>query len=240
MAKEYKIEIGKRELTYNLKQLRANDMIPGVYYSHDRKDSVLFQMNLSELRNAIKSKAAIFQVNVGGKLRNVIFKSVQYHPVKETVQHIDLYGVDMNVAINIKVPLVIVGAAECIGIKEEGGVINTPLTELEISCLPSDIPQSIEVDVTELHLGDSLQAEHLTLDDKLTLVTNLDATIASVTHAALEIEPEVEEDELGEDIEGEEGVEGEEGTEGKESDAEEGTRDDKADKKDDTDSGDSK
>ena len=236
MAKEYKIEIEKRELSDNLKQLRSNGGIPGVYYSHDSKKSILFKMQSSELRDAIKSGEAIFQVSVGGKLRDVIFKSVQYHPVQEIVQHIDLYGVDMNIAINIKVPLVIIG--ECIGVKEDGGVINTPLTELEISCLPSDIPQSIEVDVTELHLGDSIQAEQLTLDNALTLVTNLDTTIASVTHAALEIEPEVEEDELEEGME--EGEEGEEGAEGEESDAGEGKSDDKADKKDDADRGDSK
>ena len=228
MAKEYKIEIEKRELTDNLKKLRYDEQIPGVYYSHDSKESVLFKMNLSELREAVKSGAQIFTVSVGGKLRNVIFKSVQYHPVKESIQHIDLYGVDMNVAINIKVPLVILGAGECIGIKEEGGVINTPLTELEVSCLPADIPKSIEVDVTDLHLGDSLQAEQLTLDDTLTLVTSLDATIASITHAALEIEPEVEEDDLGLE-------EGEEGEEGEES-AEESTGDDSTEKKDDADS----
>ena len=232
MAKEYKIEIEKRELTDNLKQLRSDGQIPGVYYSHDSKENILFKMNLSELREVVKSGAQIFKVNVGGKLRDVIFKSVQYHPVKENVQHIDLYGVDMNVAINIKVPLVIVGVGECLGIKEEGGVINTPLTELEISCLPSDIPQSIEVDVTELHLGDSLQAENIILDEKLTLVTSSDTTIASVTHAALEIEPEVEEDELEEGMEGEEGVEGEEGAEGEE--GVEGSQDDASDKKDDT------
>ena len=234
MAKEYKIEIEKRTSEDNLKDLRSNQLIPGVYYSHDSKDSILFKMNLSELRNAIKSGAAIFQVSVGGKLRNVIFKSVQYHPVQESVQHIDLYGVDMNVAINIKVPLEITGAGECIGVREDGGVINTPLTEIEISCLPSDIPQSIEVDVTNLHLGDSLQAENLVLDDKLTLVTSLDATIASVTHAALEIEPEIEEDEL------EEGLEGEEGEEGEESTSEGSKDDDASDKKDDADSGDNK
>ena len=212
MAKEYKIEIEQRNLNVKLKQLRSQGIIPGVYYSHDSNDSILFQMDLSELRNAVKSGAAIFQVSVGGKLRNVIFKSVQYHPVTESVQHIDLYGVDMNVAINIKVPLEITG--ECIGIKEDGGVLNTPLTEIEISCLPTDIPQSIKVDITELHLGDSLQAENLELVDGLSLVTSPDSTIASVTHAALEVEPEVEEDEL------EEGAEGEEGSEEKSADAE--------------------
>ena len=206
MVKEYKIEIEKRESGVKIKHLRANDLIPGVYYSHDSKESILFQMNLSELRNAIKSGAAIFQVSVGGKLRNVIFKSVQYHPVTDSVQHIDLYSVDMNVAINIKVPLVIIG--ECVGVKEDGGVINTPLTELEISCLPSNIPQSIEVDITDLHLGDSIQAENLELTDGLELVTSEDSTIVSVTHAAVEVEPEVDEDELEEGMEGEEAAEG--------------------------------
>ena len=204
MAKEYKIEIEKREASENVKHLRYNDGIPGVYYSHDSKESILFKMTMSELREAIKSGAQIFKVSVGGKLRNVIFKSVQYHPVTDAVQHIDLYGVNMDVAISIKVPIIITG--DCIGVKQDGGVMNTPLTELEVSCLPSDIPQSVEVDVTDLNLGDSIQAENLELDQTLTLVTSPDATIASVTHAAVEVEPEVADDELGEGMEGEEGA----------------------------------
>jgi len=204
MAKEYKLEIKKRELSENVKHLRNTGGIPGVYYSHDSKDSILFKISESELRNAVKSGAAIFQVSVGGELRNVIFKSVQYHPVKETPQHIDLYGVDMNVAITIRVPLEIIGIGECKGVKEDGGVINTPLTEVEVSCLPLNIPQSIEVNVTDLRLGDSLQAENLDLDETLTLITSGDSTVASITHAAVEVEPE-ESDELAEGEEGEEG-----------------------------------
>ena len=229
MVKEYKIEIEKRELTENLKNLRVNDGIPGVYYSHNSKESVLFTMQLSELRNAIKSGAQIFQVSVGGKLRNVIFKSVQYHPVQETVQHIDLYGVNMDIAINIKVPLIL--SEDCIGVQEDGGVVNTPITELEISCLPSDIPQSFDIDITDLHLGESIQASSIELDEKLTLITHPDTTIVSITHAALEIEPEVEEEELEEGIEGEEGEEGVEGEESTEK-----SKDDVSDKKDDADS----
>ena len=192
MAREYKLEIEKRQTDVKLKHLRKDGLIPGVYYSHDSNESILFQMQLSELRNAVKSGAAIFQVSVGGNLRNVLFKSVQYHPVTEDVQHIDLYGVDMDAAISIKVPLDIVG--ECAGVKEDGGVISIPLTELEISCLPSDIPQTITVDITDLRLGQSIQAENVQLDSGLELVTSPDATIASVTHAAVEVEPEVDED----------------------------------------------
>jgi len=192
MAREYKLEIEKRQADVKLKNLRKEGVIPGVYYSHDSKESILFQMQLSELRNAVKSGAAIFQVSVGGNLRNVLFKSVQYHPVTDSVQHIDLYGVDMDTAISIKVPLDVIG--ECVGVKEDGGVISIALTELEISCLPSDIPQNITVDITDLRLGQSIQAENLQLDSGLELVTSADATIASVTHAAVEVEPEVDED----------------------------------------------
>ena len=192
MAREYKLEIEKRSTDAKLKHLRKDGIIPGIYYSHDSKESILFQMQLSELRNAVKSGASIFQVSVGGKLQNVLFKSVQYHPVTEDVQHIDLYGVDMKTSISIKVPLVIEG--ECVGVKEDGGVISIALTEIEISCLPSDIPQSIIVDITNLHLGDSFQAENLELDEGLELVTSPDATIASVTHAAVEAEPEADEE----------------------------------------------
>ena len=192
MSREYKLEIEKRSTDAKLKNLRKDGIIPGIYYSHDSKESILFQMQLSELRNAVKSGASIFQVSVGGKLQNVLFKSVQYHPVTEDVQHIDLYGVDMKASISIKVPLVIEG--ECVGVKEDGGVISIALTEIEISCLPSDIPQSIIVDITNLHLGDSLQAENLELDEGLELVTSPDATIASVTHAAVETEPEADEE----------------------------------------------
>ena len=224
MAKEYKIEIEKRKLSENVKYLRYNGGIPGVYYSHNSKESLLFKMDMAELREAIKSGAQIFKVSVGGKLRDVIFKSVQYHPVTDVVQHIDLYGVNMDIAINIKVPLTIVG--ECVGVKEDGGVLSTPLTEIEISCLPGNIPKFIEVDITDLHLGDSLQAENLELDDSLELVTSLDSTIASITHAAVEVEPEAEDDELAEGEEGEEG-------EGDSSDG------DSSESSDDSDSGDS-
>ena len=201
MSREYKLEIEKRSLDSKVKNLRKDGIIPGIYYSHDSTESILFQMHLSELRHAVKSGASIFQVSVGGKLQNVLFKSVQYHPVTEDVQHIDLYGVDMKTAISIKVPLVIDG--QCVGVKEEGGVINIALTEIEISCLPSDIPQSIIVDITNLHLGDSLQAENIQLDEGLELVTSPDSTIVSVTHAAVEAEPEVEE-ELDDAVEGSE------------------------------------
>ena len=192
MAKQFKLNVEKRELkgTSEVKSLRHQKKIPGVYYSYD-SSNILFQIDESEIRNAINSKANIFSVTVGGNEQNVVFKNVQYHPVTDNIIHIDLYGVDMKQAISIKIPINFVGTP--IGVQTGGGVLVTNLNELEISCLPSDIPDNIDVDISAVDLGASLQAGDINLDDKFELITPSDLSIVSVTQAAVEVEV-VEED----------------------------------------------
>ena len=216
MANEHKIEINERnDITpQGLKQLRRDGNIPGIYYSSVSKDSLSIFITQKDYHTAIKSGARIFNISVNNKKQNVLFKSVQYHPVTEEVLHIDLYGVRMDQAITIKVPLLLTGNA--IGVKDEGGILNQPLNEIEIQCLPADIPDSFELDISDLSMGDSLSASDIELDEKLTLITGEDSVAVSVTQPMKEIEPEVEvdEDELfldedGETIEGAEEKEGE-------------------------------
>ena len=208
MAKQYKLTVEKREAlgSKDLKGLRKDFKIPGVYYSYDGSN-ILFQISQSEIKNAIQSGANIFTVNVGGNEQNVIFKSVQYHPVTEEIIHIDLYGVDMNKSISIKIPITYTGTP--IGVSSEGGVVITNLNEIEISCLPKDIPDNIEVDISEVALGENIQAGDVDMGDKFELVTMGDTALTSVTHVAVEEEPEVEEA----DVEGEDAAEGAESTE---------------------------
>ena len=223
MAKQFKLTVEKREqgARKDLKNLRKDLKIPGVYYSYEG-NNILFQISQHEIKNAIQSGANIFTVNVGGKDQNVIFKSVQYHPVTEQIIHIDLYGVDMTKTISIKIPIHYIGTPT--GVTAEGGVLITNLNEIEISCLPSDIPNNFEVDISELALGSNIQAGDISIDDKFELVTLSDTTLMSVTHVAIEEEPVVEDEE---GIEGEEGEEGE-GAEGEEgATAEDATKDDK-------------
>ena len=227
MAKEYKLEVEKRDSTKksDLKKYRKEGMIPGVYYSFDSKSSINFLVSKSEINEAIKSDANIFAINVGGENRNVLFKSVQYHPITEVITHIDLYGVNMKKAVVVKVAVDIVG--DSIGIREEGGILNQTAQEIEVKCLPLDIPNSVEVDISELSIGDTILANQIQLDDTLELMSSEDMLIVSVTLPMKEVEPEVEE-ELEEGLEGEEGVEGEEGetssdTEAKDSSKEENT-----------------
>ena len=188
MAKQFKLTVEKRDLKGNkaLRQLRQDMKIPGVYYSYDG-NNILFQISNNEIKNAIQSGANIFTVNVGGKEQNVVFKSVQYHPVTEQIIHIDLYGVDMNKPISIKIPIVYVGTPS--GVSTEGGVVVTNLNEIEISCLPSDIPENIEVDISNVALGENIQAGDVDLGDKFKLVTMEDSTLMSVTHVVVEETP---------------------------------------------------
>jgi len=190
---EYKIEVQKRDLSSKksfVKGLRRSGDIPGIYYSHDSKESIPFLVTQKVLREALKSDSQVYKINVGDKLRDVIIKSIQYHPITEEMLHIDLYGVDMDTKVTVKVPILITG--QPIGVREEGGVLNQSMAELDIECLPSDIPQNIEADVSNLAIGDTIRLENITVADNLTLVGDSDMLIASVVAPAKQEEVEVE------------------------------------------------
>lgn len=212
MANEHKIDINKRESLgkKGVKQLRREGMIPGIYYSPNSESSTPIVISQGDFYEAVKSGARIFNISVGKKQQNVLFKSVQYHPVTDQVLHIDLYGIRMDRAINIKIPVHLIG--DPIGVTEEGGVVNQATTEIEIICLPGDIPEFVETDISGLALGDAINVGIIQLDEKITLVTPENTVLASVTHAMKEIEPVVAEED-GEfiDEEGETPAEGEGG-----------------------------
>ena len=203
MANEHKIDINKRESLgkKGVKQLRREGMIPGIYYSPNSESSTPIVISQGDFHEAVKSGARIFNISVGEKKQNVLFKSVQYNPVTDEVLHIDLYGIRMDRAVNIKIPVHLIG--DTIGVTEEGGVISQATTEIEITCLPGDIPEFVETDVSGMAIGDAINVGILQLDEKITLITPEDTVLASVTHAMKEIEPVVEEEE--EDFMDEEG-----------------------------------
>ena len=166
MANEHKIDITKREFTGKkvAKQLRKNGDIPAIYYSPNSKSSIPIFITQKEFHEAIKSGARIFNISVGEKKQNVLFKSIQYHPVTEEVLHIDLYGIRMDKPVNIKVSVQLKGTP--IGVVEEGGVLNQASNEIEIQCLPANIPDFVEADISELGLGDSISIGCRTLSNR--------------------------------------------------------------------------
>ena len=187
MANEFTLEVTKRDSVSKneIKQMRKEGKVPGIYYSHDSKNSIPFYIERQVLRQAYKSGARIFNINVGSKKRTVIFKSVDYHPVTDQVLHVDLYGVKMDQAVTISVELKLTGSAKGV---VEGGILVQGLNELEIDCLPMDIPEFLEVDISNLNLGDSLRVADLQLDEKFAIKSSEDQIIASVTHPMKEVE----------------------------------------------------
>ncbi len=213
MAIEYKLEVQPRDNTgkKESKTLRQEGFIPGVFYSSESKTSIHFYIDKKDLSIASKSGAHLYQINVGGKPQTVLFKDVQYHPVTDDVIHVDLYGVKMDEKVQIKVPIILNG--EPVGVLEEGGNLTQPLVDLDIICLPTEIPDNIEIDVSEMHLGESMHAGDITLAENIELAVSTDVVVASVTHAMREEDlistvPDDEEDITFE--EGEEPIEGEE------------------------------
>ena len=215
--KGHKIDVNKRELSNKksfVKELRRQDQIPGVYYSHDSKTSIPFTVDKKVIHEALKSDAQVYQISVGSKDRDVIIKAVQYHPISDQMLHIDLYGVKMDQEVTLKVPIEITGQSE--GIKA-GGVLNQTLTELEISCLPGNIPQNIVIDITDLNIGDAIRTGELQLDDTVTLQSDTELLVVSILEPTKVEEPEELEVEDSIDSETSEGATDENATEDSES-----------------------
>ena len=191
--KSHKIEVNKRELSNKksyVKNLRNMESIPGIYYSHDSKDSIPFSVTKKVMNDALKSDAQVYQISVGSKTRDVIIKSVQYHPISDEMLHIDLYGVRMDQEVTVKVPITIIGQSA--GVKA-GGVLNQTLTELDITCLPGNIPQNIEIDITDLNIGDSMRLGQLALADGLNVEGDAENLIIAVNEPVQVVEEESEE-----------------------------------------------
>jgi len=198
MADEFKIEVHKRELSNKksyLKNMRKEEKITGIYYSFDSKNSASLFLEKKSFIEAGKSGAKIFNIAVGKDKRTVIFKNIQYHPVTDEILHVDLYGVDMKRAVVVKVLIQLTGNAT--GVTNEGGILVQSLNEIEIQCLPSDIPDDLEIDITSLAIGDVIKVDDIKVTSELEIKTSPEQTIASVTHAMKEetvVKPEEDED----------------------------------------------
>lgn len=192
--------------------LRREGRLPAVLYGPNT-DPVMLSIDLSELEDITKGGSAgqaILSISVKGekKPRTAMIKDLQISPLSRDYLHIDFYEVDMQKKINVMVPVTTTG--KCIGI-EMGGMIQLIRRELEVLCLPGEIPEYIEIDITELNIGDSVHVEDVQLEGDIEIPHDVDFTILTILSGKMK-EEEVEEEEL---EEGEEGVE-----EGEEAEAE--------------------
>ena len=203
---ELAIEIREPKGKGAARKLRAVGRVPGVYYGSGDSRSISFDP--SALERVISSSSAGMNTLIGlvGATeiegRQVLVKDLQRDPVLGNLLHADLYAVDLSKKVTVSVPVRLLGIP--MGVQLGNGILDHALREVELECLPTSIPEDIEIDVSELDLGHSLHVRDLSLPADVILLSDSDLSVVSVVAPKVEEEPVVEELE-----EGEEGVEGE-------------------------------
>jgi large subunit ribosomal protein L25 len=174
-----------------------------------------------ELDMALKESTSgqpLFNLTVegeSGKKRAVMIRELQTHPVSGNLLHADFYEFEADRKMNVAIPVVITGTAKGV---EQGGLLQIIRREVEVLCRPSDIPDSLIVDITELGIGDSLHVEEIQMAPDVEVASDVNFTVVTVTAPKIE-EPEEEEGEEEEGMEMEEGAEEEADQAGDEAEA---------------------
>lgn len=178
------------------RKLRASGRIPVVVYGHGDKNQALSvdALELEKLLARISVENTLIEVAVeGGGTTRALIREVQMHPFKPEVLHVDLLQVHADERIHLKIPVRVVGTAE--GVRNGGGVMDQVLYDLDVECFPGDIPDAIDVDVTELEVGQSARVHDLAVPEGVRILNDGDLPVVSVlvpTVPVLEAEGAVE------------------------------------------------
>lgn len=164
------------------RRLRATGQVPAVVYG-DGKDPVTIQLEdraLGELLRTAGGENAVFLLQLAGtgQSRHTMIRELQQDSVTGEILHVDFQRVSLDRKVRVSVPIELRG--EATGVKNEAGILDFVTREVEVECLPGDIPVSIEVDVSELHIGQHVEASRLVLPDKVELHVDPERVIASV------------------------------------------------------------
>lgn len=167
------------------RRARRAGNVPGVVYGGG-KDAVNLELNHKELFLQFRHEAfhaSILSLIVDGKKESVLLRDYQMHPVRNTIQHIDFQRVSASEKIHVKVPFHFINADIAPGVKLGGGIVAHILTEADVSCLPKDLPEFIEVDLTTLEMGESVHLAQIKLPkgvEFVQLAHGVDAAVASI------------------------------------------------------------
>ena len=162
------------------RRLRTRGLIPGVLYGA-KKEAVPVAVSPKEITSILRSKTGentLFDLEIGGSRRKVILKEFQVEPIKGSLLHADFYEVALDKPIEVKVHIEVTGVP--VGVKVEGGLLDFVTRELEIECLPSDIPEKITVDVSELGMNQSIRVSDLKVPEKVKMLSEPDLVVVHV------------------------------------------------------------
>lgn len=203
------------------RRLRHDGVIPAIVYGAD-KDPQMLILKHNKVIKALENDeyfSQIITLDVAGDLQKVVLKDMQRHVFKPKIMHMDFLRIKASEKITMLIPLHFSGEAVAPGVKLEGGSVSHAISEVEVRCLPADLPKNIEVDVSNMNLNDTLHLTDLKLPENVELTMlaqgeEFDQPVVTIHLTRIEeapVEVEVEE------VEAEEGAEAEEGNgEGKE------------------------
>jgi large subunit ribosomal protein L25 len=176
VAAENRTETGKNVN----RRLRTRGLIPGVLYGA-KKEAVPLAVSPKEITTILRSKTGentLFDLEIGGSRRKVILKEFQIEPIKGSLLHADFYEVALDKPIEVSVHIEVTGTP--VGVKVQGGLLDHVTREVEVSCLPADIPEKITVDVSELELGKAIRVSDLKVPEKVTMLSEPDLVVVHV------------------------------------------------------------
>jgi len=154
------------------RRLRRQGMVPAIVYGGEREPaqiSIAHNEFIHELENeAIYTQ--VIELRVEDRKQEVILRDLQRHPYKNKVIHADFYRIDQSKPIKVVVPIHVANADKCVGVKGEGGVMSQLVTEIEIIALPKNLPEYLEIDAENLHLGDSLHLTDIEMPEGVQIV----------------------------------------------------------------------
>ena len=186
--------------------LRREGLFPAVVYGR-RTETIPLCLKINEFDQLLKKHniyQAVLKLSIeNGKAteKTVMVKELQVHPVTRNFLHVDFYEIDMARKIRVNVPVVTTGTA--IGV-ERGGILQIIRRELEVLCLPGQIPETFEIDISDLDVGDAVHVEEIPLSGDIEIPHDVDFTVVTVTSPKLEVEEEEEEEEEAAEEAGEE------------------------------------
>ena len=183
---------------------RQNDKVPGVVYGGD-KPTVYFSIDYRHVAKAIQAEAfysQVLELVIGKKKERVVLRELQRNPASDKVLHIDFLRIREDRAINISVPIHFLNEDQCHGVRLQSGVVSKNLTEVEVSCLPKDLPEYIPIDLEHVELGTTIHLSDLELPEGVSIVSLIhrdehDILVVSVhlPRGGMAVSDEEEEDE---------------------------------------------
>ena len=173
------------------RRLRRANRVPGIVYGGG-KDAQSIDLDHKELYFGLKNEAfhsSVLSLTLDGVKESVLLRDFQMHPYRQVVQHVDFQRVDATHKIHVKVPLHFVNADSAPGVKQSGGVVSHLYTEVDVACPPADLPEFIEVDLSELASGHSLHMSHLKMPNGVELsgLHGADPTVVTILGAKVEV-----------------------------------------------------